>query len=84
MSKWTSRICAVILTAVAMVTVAGAPASALRISEKTIRSECKNAGGTYSTVVYQGTRFSTCTYQDYYGDWYRDYYADGEYYSTRP
>jgi hypothetical protein len=35
MSKWTIRTCAVTLTAVAMVTVAGAPASALPISENT-------------------------------------------------
>jgi hypothetical protein len=73
MSKWTSRICAALI-AVAMVT----PASALPISENTIRRECRAANGTYTTTVIEGTRFSTCTYRDYYGDVYRDYY------STRP
>jgi hypothetical protein len=84
MSKWTSRICAVTLTAVALVTVAGAPASALRISEKTIKAECLDIGGTYGTVKLGGNRFSSCTYTDYYGDTYTDYYENGEYHSTRP
>ena len=79
-----NRTCAVTLIALAMVTVAGAPASALRISEKTIKSECLDAGGTYGTAVYQGTRFSTCTYRDYYGDVYTDYYDNGDYYGTKP
>jgi hypothetical protein len=73
------RICAVALT-VAMVT----PASALPISENTIRRECRAANGTYHTTLVEGTRFSTCTYRDYYGDVYTDYYADGDYYATKP
>jgi hypothetical protein len=59
-------------------------ANAEKISEKTIKSECKSAGGTYTSVVKGGTRFSTCDYKDNEGNGSRDYYADGEYYSTRP
>ena len=59
-------------------------ANAERIPEKTIKSECKSAGGTYGTTVKQGMRFSTCDYKDNEGNGYRDYYADGEYYSTHP
>ena len=59
-------------------------ANAEKIPEKTIKSECKSAGGTYGTTVKQGMRFSTCDYKDNEGNGYRDYYADGEYYSTRP
>jgi hypothetical protein len=79
----TIRACAVTLTAVAMVTVAGAAASA-PISENTIMRECRGANhGTYTTMVYDGVRYSTCTYRDIDGNRYRDYYQDGEYYSTR-
>jgi hypothetical protein len=73
------RICAVALT-VAMVT----PASALPISENTIRRECRAANGSYSTSVVEGTRFSACAYRDIHGDVYTDYYLNGDYYSTRP
>jgi hypothetical protein len=59
-------------------------ANAEKISEKTIKSECKSAGGTYTTTVKGGTRFSTCDYKDNEGNGFRDYYADGWYYSTRP
>ena len=85
MSKWTSRICAVALAA-AMVT----PASALPISEYTIRRECRLAKGVYETqVLYDkisksSSRFSSCTYRDINGDSYTDYYVNGDYYSTRP
>jgi hypothetical protein len=59
-------------------------ANAEKIPEKTIKSECKSAGGTYGTIVKGGTRFSTCDYKDNEGNGFRDYYADGSYYSTRP
>ncbi|HKP41098.1 hypothetical protein [Mycobacterium sp.] len=59
-------------------------AHAEKIPEKTIKSECSSAGGTYTSVVKGGTRFSTCDYKDNEGNGYRDYYADGSYYSTRP
>jgi hypothetical protein len=88
MSKWTIRTCAATLTVVAMVTVAGAPASALPISENTIRRECRLANGVYHTQVLTAngtsTRFSTCGYRDINGTWYTDYYLDGEYSSTEP
>jgi hypothetical protein len=78
---WTIRACAVTLTAVAMVTVAAAPASA--ISESTIKKECRAANnGKYTTTVRGGTRFSTCTYRDIGGNRHRDYYVDGGYYHT--
>ena len=68
-----------------VVVTATAPiAAAEKISEKTIKGECKSAGGSYTTVVKGGTRFSTCDYKDNEGNGYRDYYADGSYYSTRP
>ena len=59
-------------------------ANAEKINEKTIKSECSSAGGSYSTTVKGGTRFSTCDYKDNEGNGYRDYYNNGEYYSTRP
>jgi hypothetical protein len=74
----------------AMVTVAGAPASALPISENIIRRECRLANGVYHTTVVtsnvtkETTRFSTCSYRDINGTLYTDYYVDGDYYSTRP
>jgi hypothetical protein len=68
----------------AVITATAPIASAEKIPEKTIKSECASAGGTYSTTVKQGTRFSTCDYKDNEGNGYRDYYADGGYYSTRP
>jgi hypothetical protein len=85
-----TRICAVALTAMALVTVVSAPASALPISEYTIRRECRLAKGVYETqVVYSNitkssTRFSTCSYRDINGNSYTDYYVDGDYYSTQP
>jgi hypothetical protein len=68
----------------ALLSVTAPVANAEKIPEKTIKSECKSAGGTYSSVVKGGTRFSTCDYKDIGGNGYRDYYADGEYYSTHP
>jgi hypothetical protein len=62
-------------------------ANAQPIGEKTIKSECKDAGGTYSTAVKGNqslgfTRFSACTYKDNEGNPSTDYYANGEYYGT--
>jgi len=68
----------------ALISATAPIANAEKISEKTIKSECSSAGGSYSTVVKGGTRFSTCDYKDNEGNGYRDYYADGSYYSTRP
>jgi hypothetical protein len=77
-------IIAVALALGALSSVASPVAQAKPISEKTIKKECKDAGGTYGTTVKQGTRFSTCSYNDIGGDNYVDYYADGNYYSTWP
>ena len=68
----------------ALISVTAPVANAEKINEKTIKSECKSAGGTYTSVVKGGTRFSTCDYKDNEGNGFRDYYADGSYYSTRP
>ena len=68
----------------ALISVTAPIANAEKIPEKTIKSECASAGGSYTSVVKQGTRFSTCDYKDNEGNGFRDYYADGNYYSTRP
>ena len=66
----------------------GAPAAHAEpikpIKESTIKSECKAAGGSYSTKTVEGTRFSACRYKDNEGNGFDDYYVDGGYYSTRP
>ena len=54
-----NRACAVTLIALAMVTVAGAPASARPISENTIRRECRLANGVYTTQVLTSNGTST-------------------------
>jgi len=59
----------------------GAPA-ANAIPEGTIKAECKDAGGTYNTSVVNGTRYSSCDYQDLDGGWHSDQYTDGEYQGT--
>jgi hypothetical protein len=85
--RWRARLGAVATTAgiaVGALVLTAPFANAEPIKESTIKSECKSAGGTYGTVVKQGTRFSSCRYKDIGGDGYVDYYADGEYYSTRP
>ena len=76
----TIRACAVTLTAVVMVTMPAAPASARRIAENTIKKECRAANnGTYSTSVSRnGDRISRCTYRDISGNWYTDHYFNGE------
>lgn len=68
----------------AMVAIPAA-ADAEPISEGTIKSECKAAGGTYTT--YPGKkkgvmRISSCTYKDINGDTYVDDYYGGEYAGT--
>ena len=68
----------------ALISATAPIANAEKITEKTIKSECSSAGGSYSTTVKGGTRFSTCDYKDNEGNGYRDYYNNGEYYSTRP
>jgi hypothetical protein len=66
----------------AIITATAPIANAEKISENTIKSECKSAGGKYTTGVVQGTRFTACTYTSISGNKYKDYYVDGQYYST--
>jgi hypothetical protein len=62
-----------------------AVANAEPISENTIKSECKAAGGTYITSKQgRGVRFSTCTYNDINGTTHTDDYVGGEYSGTNP
>lgn len=68
----------------ALISATAPIANAEKITEKTIKSECSSAGGTYTTTVKGGTRFSTCDYKDNEGNGFRDYYNNGTYYSTRP
>jgi hypothetical protein len=69
----------------AMMTVIAPAAHAEPIGEKTIKSECKSAGGTYQTKTNpSGTRVSSCTYKDIDGDTWTDYYGKGEYVGTDP
>lgn len=72
--------------AVGAIIVTAPAAHAERISESTIKKECKAAGGTYSTRVIEGIgeRHSSCTYADEDGDRWTDVYTNGEYQGTDP
>jgi hypothetical protein len=64
--------------------LSGAPA-AHAIPESTIESECKAAGGTYTSVILSsGDRESSCCYTDIDGDKWCDVYHNGEYLGTDP
>lgn len=68
----------------AMVATATA-ANAEPISEGTIKSECKAAGGTYTLYPSKkkgGMTISSCTYKDINGNTYNDDYYNGEYAGT--
>jgi hypothetical protein len=65
------------------ITLTAPPAHADKISETTIKSECKDAGGTYVTKVVEGTRFSSCAYKDNDGNQSTDFYVRGVYTSTK-
>lgn len=47
--------------------------------ESTIKSERKQAGGSYHTAVFDGHRYSRCCYKDIDGEHDCDMYKDGEY-----
>jgi hypothetical protein len=71
----------------AMMTVIAPAGHAEPIGEKTIKSACKSAGGTYQTSAQTGPhgrilRSTSCTYKDIDGDTWTDYYANGEYLGT--
>jgi hypothetical protein len=61
----------------------GTPA-AHAIPESTIKAECQKAGGTYTTGISSGFRFSKCCYTDISGKKWCDRYLDGEYEGTDP
>ena len=63
-----------------IVLVAAPMANAKPISDKTIKSECKSAGGTYS---HSGST-SLCSYKDNGGNKYTDWYENGQYTNTTP
>jgi hypothetical protein len=51
-----------------------------KIPEKTIKSDCKAAGGKYSTVVLDsGNRHSQCVYKDIDGAKQLDTYSNGHF-----
>ena len=71
----------VVGAAVALAALLGsaAQADAQPIKESTIKSECKAAGGTYTTHVDQnGNRSSVCKYKDIGGGTHYDVYENGE------
>ena len=59
-----------------------ATAEAKPIKETTIKSECKDAGGTYSSGTLAGDRLSYCRYRDNEGNPHVDGYINGEYTGT--
>ena len=55
-----------------------AMAETKKIPEKTIKSDCQAAGGTYGTVVLDGgNRHSSCVYKDSNGNKHLDTYSNG-------
>jgi hypothetical protein len=52
------------------------------IPESTIISECDSAGGTYTTTVVEGKRYSKCCYRDISGVQHCDNYLNGTYTTT--
>jgi hypothetical protein len=63
-----------------------APVANAAISESTIKSECAQANGTYSStgVAPDGHTYSACCYKDYKGQKWCDSYTDGGYTVTLP
>ena len=61
------------------------PGAPHAIPEGTIKSECRDAGGTYKTVTIPstGNRYSECTYTDEDGKVYTDVYKNGNYTGTQ-
>jgi hypothetical protein len=57
-------------------TLTATAANAGKLSEATIKSECKSAGGTCHHDAESG--LSSCIYKDIYGTQCVDYYLDGE------
>jgi hypothetical protein len=78
------------LIAAGVLAVAAPAASALPISERTIRSECRAVGGHYWSTFYPADSSgpalleSHCSYRDNEGNRYTDNYVNGEYEDTYP
>jgi hypothetical protein len=66
----------------ALLTQTAPIAYAQPIGERTIKSECQSAGGSYQSWTASTNRYSTCTYSGMGGDRYRDFYMNGEYLAT--
>ncbi|BBX03197.1 hypothetical protein BST36_05035 [Mycolicibacterium moriokaense] len=63
--------------------LASAVAHAKPLSETTIKNECNQAGGSYSTAnLGGGMRWSGCTYKAADGNTYTDNYNNGTYTTT--
>jgi hypothetical protein len=61
----------------------GASPIAGALPESTIKSECKAAGGRYTTSVDEnGNRHSECTYKDSSGIVHMDFFKNGKYEGT--
>ncbi len=68
--------------AVGALLIAAPSANAEKLSEHTIKAECKDAGGEYNSHVVDGHRYSGCSYADNSGERCDDSYIDGEYTHT--
>lgn len=76
-----ARLAAAGLIAAGAMILTASPGNA--IPESTIISDCDNAnGGTYTTVVHDGKRYSKCCYRDINGTKECDNYVDGTYIYT--
>ena len=53
-----------------------------KIPEKTIKSECKAAGGQYDTTVEGKNRHSSCQYRDVDGEFFVDLFKNGKFTGT--
>jgi hypothetical protein len=77
-----SVLAATALAAGALVLSGTAAFAEEKIPEKTIKSECKAAGGTYSTVIDGRNRYSTCEYTDISGEFWVDAFKNGKFVGT--
>ncbi|WP_326545711.1 hypothetical protein QGN32_18280 [Mycolicibacterium sp. ND9-15] len=76
--KRTRITAAVAIVVGALMTTTAPLAHAEKLSENTIKSECKAAGGSYTN---RGT-VSTCAYKDIGGNSYTDIFSGGHYVTT--
>ncbi|OBB47662.1 hypothetical protein A5752_22970 [Mycobacterium sp. 852002-51961_SCH5331710] len=74
----TATVAAGVMTVGALMATTAPAAHAEKLSDQTIKSECKAAGGTYNK---KGT-VSTCGYKDSSGKLNIDYYSGGHYVTT--